>query len=101
MIFAQENSCKGAEKMNLVRLKQAEDAFLHRYPGAFDNPEIIAIRKKKHNVDKMIALTQESFSKRNLKHPYKIIQNMIKTINRSSVISIFEKTRFRNFAKVL
>ncbi len=87
--------------MNLGKLKQAEETFLQRYPGGFDNPEIIAIRKKKHNVDKMIAFAQESFSKRNFKLPDQIVQNMIKVVSRSSVISVFEKPRFRDFAEAL
>ncbi len=87
--------------MNLIRLRQAEEAFLHRYPGGFDNPEIIAIRKTKHKVDKMIAFAQERFAKRNFKLPDQIIQNMIKVVSRSSVISVFEKPRFRDFAETL
>jgi hypothetical protein len=85
--------------MNLGKLKQAEKAFLYRYPGGFDSPEIVAIRKKKHNVDKMIAFCQESFARRNFKLPNQIVQNMIKVISRSSVISVFEKPRFRDFAE--
>ncbi len=87
--------------MNLGKLKQAEEAFLLRYPGGFDNPEIIAIRKKKHNVDKMIAFAQESFAKRNFKLSDLIVQNMIKVICRSSIISMFEKPRFRDYANAL
>jgi hypothetical protein len=87
--------------MNLGKLKQAEEVFLLRYPGGFDNPEITAIRKKKHNVDKMIAFAQESFAKRNFKIPDQIVQNLIKVVGRSSVISVFEKPRFRDFAEAL
>src|SRR6266498_437471 len=87
--------------MNLGKLKQAEEAFLLRYHGGFDNSEITAIRKKKHNVDKMIAFAQESFAKRNFKIPDQIVQNMIKVVSRSSVISVFEKPRFRDFAEAL
>ena len=86
--------------MNLKKLKRAEEAFLNQYPGGFDNPEMVAIRKK-HNVDKMIAFAQDSFSKRNFKLPDLIIENMIKVISRSSVISVFEKPRFRDFAHSL
>jgi hypothetical protein len=89
------------DPMNLSKLKQAEEAFLHRYPGGFDNPEIMAIRKKKHNVDKMIAFAQECFAKRNFKLTEQIVQNMVKVVSRSSVISVFEKTRFREFADTL
>jgi hypothetical protein len=87
--------------MNFEKLKQAEEAFLYRYPGGFDNPEITAIRHKKHNVDKMIVFAQESFAKRNFKFPDQIVQNMIKVISRSSVISMFEKPRFRDLAESL
>jgi hypothetical protein len=87
--------------MNLSRLKQAEEAFLLRYPGGFDNPEIIAIRTKKHNVDKMIALAQESFLGRNSRLADLVVQNMVKIVSRSSVISTFEKPRFRDFADSL
>lgn len=87
--------------MHLGKLKQAEEVFFHRYPGGFDNPEIMSIRKKKHNVDKMIAFAQECFAKRNFKLSDQIVQNMVKVIGRSSVISVFEKTRFREFAESL
>ena len=87
--------------MNLSRLRQAEAAFLHRYPGGFENPEIIATRVKKHKPDQMIALARESFSEETFKRPDLIVQNMVKVISRSSVISVFEKPRFRDFANTL
>lgn len=87
--------------MNLIRLKQAEKVFLNRYPGGFDNPEIIAIRTRKHNVDRMIAFTRESFAKRNFKLPDLIIQNLVKIVSRSSVIARFEKPKFRDFTDTL
>lgn len=86
--------------MNLKKLKQAEEAFLNQYPGGFDNPEMVSIRKK-HNVDKMIAFAQDSFSKGNFKLPNLIVEHMIKVISRSSVISVFEKPKFRDFAHSL
>lgn len=87
--------------MNLEKLKQAEASFLFRYPGGFDNPEITAIRRKKHNVDKMIAFTQESFARRNFMLPGQIVENMTKVIGRSSVISVFEKAKFKDFTAFL
>jgi hypothetical protein len=89
------------EAMNLGKLKQAEEAFLDRYPGGFDNPEITSIRRKKHNVDKMVVFVRESFAKRNFKLPDQIVRNMRKVVSRSSVISVFEKIRFREFADAL
>ena len=87
--------------MNVDRLKQAEKAFLQRYPGGFENPEIVARRIKKHKPEQMIALTQESFSKDKFERPERIVQNMVKVISRSSVISVFEKPKFRDFANAL
>jgi hypothetical protein len=87
--------------VNLHKLKEAEAAFLQQYPGGFDNPEIAAIRKKRHNVDRMIAFAQESFAKKHFESPDPIAENMVKVIGRSSVISVFEKARFRDFANTL
>lgn len=87
--------------MNLARLREAERAFLQRYPGGFDNPEIVAIRVRKHKPDQMIALARESFSKGNFKHPDLVVQNLIKVISRSSIISVFEKPAFRDVARAL
>ena len=86
--------------MNLKKLKQAEEEFFNRYPGGFANPEIIAIRKK-HKLEKMVELTRDGFAKRNFKLPNLIIENMIKVITRSSLISVFEKPKFRDFARSL
>ena len=89
------------EKMNLIKLKQAERAFLRRYPGGFNNPELIATRVKKHKPDQMLALARESFARENFKLPDRLTQNMVKVISRSSIISVFEKPRFRDFANGL
>ena len=86
--------------MNLKKLKQAEEEFFNRYPGGFAHPEMIAIRKK-HKLEKMVELTRDGFAKRNFKLPNLIIENMIKVITRSSLISVFEKPKFRDFARSL
>ena len=87
--------------MNLGKLQRAEEAFLQRYPGGFGNPEIIAIRTQRHNVDKMIGFARESFSERNFRFRDEIVQNMVKVISRSSVIARFEKPKFKHFADSL
>jgi hypothetical protein len=83
--------------MNFERLKQAEADFLYQYPGGFENPEMIEVRKK-HKLDKMIEMTQEAFVKRNFKMPDLIVENMVKIVTRSSLISVFEKPKFRDYA---
>ena len=87
--------------MNLSRLKQAEAVFLQRYPGGFDHPELVATRVRKHKPDQMIALARESFAPDNFNHPELIIRNMVKVIGRSSITSVFEKAKFKNFANSL
>ena len=83
--------------MNLKRLKQAEEEFLYRYPGGYENPEMIEIRKK-HKLDKMIEMTQQAFVSTNFKLSDLVVENMVKIITRSSLISVFEKPRLRDFA---
>lgn len=87
-------------RMNLKKLKAAEEDFFHHYPGGFDHPEMIQIRRK-HKLDKMIEMTQAGFVKRNFKLPDLVVENMIKVITRSSLISVFEKPRFRDYARSL
>jgi hypothetical protein len=86
--------------MNEKKLRQAEKAFFERYPGGFAHPEMIAIRKH-HKLDKMVELAQESFSERTFNHPDLIVDNMVRIITRSSLISMFEKPKFRDFARSL
>ena len=86
--------------MNLKKLKQAEAEFFSRYPGGFDNPEMIILRKH-HKLDKMVELSQESFVKRNFAFPEHIMENIIRVITRSSLVSMFEKPKFRDFASSL
>lgn len=86
--------------MNIKKLKQAEAAFLNRYPGGFENPVMVEIGKK-HRMDKMIAFAQESFKQRNFDRPDLIVDNMIKVISRASMVSLFEKPKFRDYAKSL
>lgn len=86
--------------MNLEKLKQAELAFLNQYPGGFQHPELLAVGKK-HKMDKMIELARDSFSTDNFNDPEQIVEMMTKVISRSSMVSMFEKPKFRDFAKAL
>lgn len=86
--------------MNIEKLKQVEEAFLERYPGGFENPEMLAIAKK-HKMDQMVAYTQESFRKENFRMPDLIVDRMVKVASRSSMVSVFEKPKFRDYALAL
>ena len=86
--------------MNIDKLKQAEAAFLDRYPGGFENPEMVALAKK-HKMDQMVAYTRESFEKENFRMPDLIVERMVKVASRSSMVSVFEKPKFRDYAYAL
>ena len=67
------------------------------HPDGFDDPSMQQIAKR-HRMDKMVAFAQESFSKDCYSHVDRTVENMLKTINRSSMVSMFEKPKFRDFA---
>ncbi len=86
--------------MNLKKLKSLEDKFLSRYPGGFEHPELAAIGKK-HKVNKLVEFSQDAFAKKQFKETEVIVDNMIKVVSRSSMISIFEKPKFKEFVFAL
>jgi len=86
--------------MNIELLKAAESKFMSQYPGGFDNEEMKVIAKR-HRIDKMSALVQEVFAKEKFIFPEQIVENMIKVISRSSMVSLFEKPKFRDYARSL
>ena len=83
--------------MNLNKLKQAEKAFHEKYPEGFACPEMQAIGKR-HKMEQMIAFAQSSFSIQAFKSPEQILDNLTKLVSRSSMISLFEKPKFKDFA---
>lgn len=82
--------------VNIKKLKQAEQKFLDTYPGGFFHPEMIEIAKK-HRMDKLIDFAQNTFTKQAFQQPTLICDGMTKLISRSSLISVFEKPKFRDF----
>ena len=86
--------------MNLDNLKRAEARFLQQYPDGFLDPEMVKIGKK-HKMSKMIDLSQDLFRPENFARPHTIVDNLVKVISRSSMVSMFEKPKFRSFAAAL
>lgn len=84
--------------MNKAKLKSAERQFFRQYPEGFMSPEMVEIGKK-HKMDKHIAFAQESFSKKALKNVETTCENMVKLVSRSSMVSLFEKPKFRDAVK--
>lgn len=86
--------------MNLKKLKEAEKKFLKIYPGGFAHPEMQKIGLK-HKPEKMTTLAKESFAKDKFKDPLTIALSMEQIISRSSMISLFEKPKFKDFINSL
>ena len=86
--------------MNIAKLKEAEQLFLTTYPGGFSSPEIIAISKK-HKMEKIVEFTQSSFAKENFNDSETIVTQMAKLVSKSSMVSVFEKPKFKDYTKAL
>lgn len=86
--------------MNRTKLKEAEEGFLLRYPDGFSNPFMLEIAKK-HKVDKMKKLAQDSFAIEQFERPKEIVDSISKIVSRSSMISIFEKPKFRDLINAI
>ena len=82
--------------MNLEKLKQAESRFLSLYPEGFDDPGMEKIAKR-HRMDKMVSFAQQSFTPACSSHVDQTVENMAKTVSRSSMVSMFEKPKFKDF----
>lgn len=84
--------------MNINKLKEAEKAFFMEYPQGFQTPEMIKMSKK-HKMDKLVDFAHDSFSLSALENIDESAENMIKMVSRSSMVSLFEKPKFRDAVK--
>ena len=85
--------------MNLDKLMLAKKLFLDRYPGGFEDPQMDEIRKK-HKPEKMHSMAREYFAQECFDNTDALLENMVKVVTRSSMVSVFEKPRFREFSKL-
>ncbi len=81
--------------MNIAKLKEAEKKFLEKYPSGFNHPEMVEIVKK-HKLDLRVKFCHENFALDKFDNPAVIVDNMIKIVSRSSLVSLFEKPKFRD-----
>lgn len=86
--------------MNTKLLKACERAFFSRYPGGFMNEELLEILKK-HRIDKMQALVKDVFAEDKFLFPGQIVEDMIKVVSRASMVSLFEKPKYRDYVRSL
>ncbi len=86
--------------MNIDKLEQLEIEFLSIYPQGFDSEELAEIAKK-HKMAKMQDFVETHFSESSFENRDQVFENFVKLISRSSLVSVFEKTKFKNEAKVM
>lgn len=86
--------------MNYDKLKEAEAKFFMQYPGGFSNPIMLDIAKR-HKVEKMTKLAKDSFSIEQFDQPETVVEAMIKVVSQSSMVSVFEKPKFRDAVRVM
>ncbi len=86
--------------MNLTNLRSAEAEFMLRYPGGFANEEMVEIGKK-HRVDKIAEQAGELLAKSQFANQGQILDNIVKIVTRSSMVSVFEKPKFRDYVNGL
>lgn len=86
--------------MNKTKLNKAAEIFIMRFPGGFSNSAMLELEKK-HKVEKMKKLAQDSFAMQEFGDARNIVASMGKIIAQSTLISVFEKPKFRDVVKVL
>jgi len=82
--------------VNLQKLREAESLFLHRYPGGFENEEMMKIGKK-HNVGRLADFAQEALAKKRFATQAAVLDDIVRIVSRSSMVSLFEKPKFRDY----
>lgn len=81
--------------MNKEKLLEAEASFLQTWPGGFNHPDMQAIGRK-HKMEQMIAMAQDCFAKTRFSDAEAITDCMVKMVSRASMVSMFEKPKFRD-----
>lgn len=84
--------------MNRDKLKALESAFMLDYPLGFESEEIQMISKK-HKVEKMRAYVLDNFSEDDFEDERLVSERFTKLISMSSLVSVFEKARYRDVSK--
>jgi hypothetical protein len=82
--------------VNLTKLREAESLFLLRYPGGFDNEEMRQIGRK-HNVGKLSEFAVTALARKNFRNQGQVLEDIVKLVSRSSMVSMFEKPKFRDY----
>lgn len=86
--------------MNEQRLKHAVQDFYAQYPGGFTHPEMQKIAKK-HRMEKLTSMAAELFQPHSFDNPQRLSESMVKMVSSSSMVSLFEKPKLRDYVASL
>jgi hypothetical protein len=86
--------------MNLEKLKDMEAEFLTFYPTGFEDAKFFPTMKK-FNPSKLEEFTKESFKKENFSNPNLVVDAFFKIIQKSVLVSLFDKLKFRDMLESL
>jgi hypothetical protein len=86
--------------MNIKKVEEASKKFLSVYPGGFSNPELLKLAKK-HIPEKMHNMALEFFNLDAFEDLNKVTDNLIKIVSKASLVSLFEKPKFRDAVKAM
>lgn len=84
--------------MNIEKLKDLEERFLSVYPDGFETEELKQMSKK-HNLKKQCDNIHKVCSKDSFKSGLNMYDDLCKIVSRSSIVSVFEKMKFRDLSK--
>ena len=81
--------------MNLKKLKIVEEEFLTLYPMGFEDATFFPTMKR-FNPLKLEEFTRENLKKENFSNPNLIVQSFFHVIQKSPLVSLFDKLKFRD-----
>ena len=86
--------------MNLEKLKDIEAEFLSQYPSGFEDAKFFPTMKK-FDPSKLEAFTKENLKKENFSNPNLVVDTFFKIIQKSVLVSLFDKLKFRDMLESL
>jgi len=86
--------------MNLKKLREAEALFLERYPAGFADDELQPILKK-HNVGRLTDTAAAALAPGKFRRQGQVLDDIVRIVTRSSMVSMFEKPKFRDYVNGL
>jgi hypothetical protein len=86
--------------MNLKKLRDAEALFLLKYPDGFADEGLKPIARK-HNVGKLSEFAATALARKAFGNQGKVLDDIVRIVSRSSMVSMFEKPKFRDYVNGL